>query len=109
MEYISEAKGGDTDRLYAVLYSSIKVVFPRQAITPYADILLRCLPPSDMDWTKSLGNAMLPFKKNRLFSNLLHSTLYMVFKAMRMDNLNRVRVRKDGKVRKKFESRSIKK
>jgi len=80
METVFAAKGGDTDMVYAVLYSSMKAALPKQAITPDADILKLCLPPSDMGATiqknaKTLKHVMFPFNKNLPFSDLLHTAL----------------------------------
>ena len=81
LDAVLDAKGSDTEMVFAVLYASMKTVLPKQAITPDADILRLCLPPSDVAATmkknvKSLKKVMFPFNKNILFSDLLEVALH---------------------------------
>ena len=80
LESVLAAKGGDTDMVFAVLYSSLKKVLPREAITPDVDILRLCLPPSDVVATmrknaKTLKTVMFPFNRDMSFSVILEVAL----------------------------------
>ena len=80
LESVLDAKGADTEIVFAVLHSAMKTVLPKQAITPDADILRLCLPPSDVGATmkknaKYLRKVMFPFHREMPFSDLLETAL----------------------------------
>lgn len=80
LESVLAAKGADTEMVFAVLHPSMKTVLPKQAITPDADILRLCLPPSDVGAAmkknaKYLKKVMFPFNRDLPFSDLLETAL----------------------------------
>ena len=80
LESVLATKGADTEMVFAVLHSSMKTVLPKQALTPDADILRLCLPPSDVGATmkknaKLLKKVMFPFNRDLPFSDILEAAL----------------------------------
>jgi hypothetical protein len=80
LQSVLDAKGADTEMVFAVLHASMKAVLPKQAISPNADILRLCLPPSDVAGTikknaKLLKKVIFPFNRDLPFSDLLETAL----------------------------------